>query len=292
MTIVGYGDNSPKTRLGRIITFCACVTGIVNVSLFVGNVTTQLLLSSDEEIAYGIICKAELKRSLEEQAGGLFQKLVRLKHLKYLESKGQNLPTGALLLAKKKKEAKNQSDEVRDLKREYDAFEVDTKDIDVKRRFEHMSKQMGEINTLLKSLLAKAMEFGIFEKSNRKARLFRNIDRCINVHQRNDHATGTVPMLSKTNSVEIGTGALIAEARISAGRRGMAPAPRLPMQEIPQASIADSMVFTEPDEKANGDKSSSKEKKDEEEEEVEEEESSEDEAKPKKPSQSLEQSKK
>lgn len=62
ITTVGYGDVTPRTMLGRIVAFFACVVGILVISLTISSITGQLNLTNSEELAYGLISKLELNR--------------------------------------------------------------------------------------------------------------------------------------------------------------------------------------------------------------------------------------
>jgi len=73
MTSVGYGDIYPKTFFGRIVGVMICFWGVLILSFFVVTVTNILSFSINEEKAFNVLCRLQLKSELKIKAVSVLQ---------------------------------------------------------------------------------------------------------------------------------------------------------------------------------------------------------------------------
>jgi len=145
ITTVGYGDVSPITKLGKIFVFFACTCGMVIVSLIITNITNQLILAHNEEMAYGLISKLSLYAKTEERAVGLFTHLVKIFKIKA----GIKTQRTKMNYHNTKEQLEILIKEFKSARQEYKYFEVNSIDQDIDRSFERIKKEIVELKFLI-----------------------------------------------------------------------------------------------------------------------------------------------
>ena len=145
-----------------VIVFFSGLCGMIVTSLLISNITEQLNLASNEELAYGIISKLSLSAEVEEKTTSAFKSLVRLRKLK-------NQPESAQIevqkIEKEEEEFQMKIKELRDARKEYKDFEIGNTDRDNERNFELVTRELKEIRKLVFAIYNKSIEMGIISKN-------------------------------------------------------------------------------------------------------------------------------
>jgi Ion channel len=157
ITTVGYGDITPRTRLGRLVVMVAATSGIILLSLMTNSLTTELLLTPDEALSYGIINKLAIAAHREHNSSSLITHLAHLSNLKKtilnkptkLEENKLTLELAQLIVEKNK------------FKKMYQTLEIGTFDLEQKVCFEVASKSVAEVRVLLSAIYEEAMNQGL-----------------------------------------------------------------------------------------------------------------------------------
>jgi len=170
---VGYGDNVPRTKLGMCIVFFSGLCGMVITSLLISNITEQLNLASNEELAYGLISKLDLSAETEEKANLTFQSLVKLRRLRANHKLGKASEKD---LQAEEKLFEQRVSELRESRRSYKDFEIGSTDQDNERNFELVTRELKEIRKLIFAIFERSTSLGIIPKNNGQVHM-RNRDR-------------------------------------------------------------------------------------------------------------------
>lgn len=154
VTTVGYGDEGPSTKLGKLLMLLACLCGIVLFSLFVSSITEQLEMDANEEVAYGLICKLDLKEDLKEKAWGMLQKLAILK--KENKAKDRNLI----------KQLEEKLNALKVSRRDYNGFEVHNP-VSLEVHFEVVNRELTHLTILINGIYAQLQSEGMIRQHQR-----------------------------------------------------------------------------------------------------------------------------
>jgi len=167
ISTVGYGDVTPKTKLGRLVTMVAALSGMVLFSLMTNSLTTELLLNPDEALSYGIIHKLAIASNQETNSALLITHLV---HLANLRAKG-------IQDKKEEKRSKQLTSKVarlilekHTLRKMYETLEIETYDLQQKTYFEIASKSVAEVRVLLSAIYQEAVTQGLIGVNMRQPR--------------------------------------------------------------------------------------------------------------------------
>ena len=150
------------------IVFFSGLCGMVITSLLISNITEQLNLASNEELAYGLISKLDLSAETEEKANLTFQSLVKLRRLRASHKLGK-VPAEDLKAEEKRFEERVA--ELREARKNYKDFEIGSTDQDNERNFELVSRELKEIRKLIFAIYQRSAELGIIPKNNHQLHL-------------------------------------------------------------------------------------------------------------------------
>lgn len=78
MATIGYGDFYPRTMPGRAITFFACISGVLTVSLMTITLQNLMEMSNAESRSFNIVEKLVLKRRTQKHAAFILTNLTKL----------------------------------------------------------------------------------------------------------------------------------------------------------------------------------------------------------------------
>src|SRR3990167_4133109 len=157
ISTVGYGDVTPRTKLGRTITMVAALSGMVLFSLMTNSLTTELLLTPDEALSFGIIHKLAIVSQKESNSASM---ITHLAHLSALRAKG-NHPSDEKQKKMLTSKVARLIIQKNSLKKMYETLEVDTYDLQQKTCFEVASKSVAEIRVLMSAIYEEALSQGL-----------------------------------------------------------------------------------------------------------------------------------
>ena len=157
------------------VVFFSGLCGMVITSLLISNITEQLNLASNEELAYGLISKLDLSAETEEKANLTFQSLVKLRRLRANHKLGK-VPD--IVLLREEKVFEERVSDLRESRKGYKDFEIGSTDQDNERNFELVTRELKEIRKLVLAIFTRSTELGIIPKSNNlRLSQLRNRDR-------------------------------------------------------------------------------------------------------------------
>lgn len=143
MATIGYGDFYPRTTLGRFIMFICCIYGMVVTSLMVTFVSQELQLSSGETRAYTVINRLEIRKTLQQKASSIINKIGKYIVLRrYGESKDKE--RAAIL-----NDVIERSKDVKNLNNEYKSTQEHIVDEDMERSFALITNEIKELRFVM-----------------------------------------------------------------------------------------------------------------------------------------------
>lgn len=81
MTTVGFGEGYPSTHLGRFIGVCACIIGMLLVSLMVVSLTLSSEFTQEESKAFYILKRIYANDNAKDKAANVVKTLFMLRNI-------------------------------------------------------------------------------------------------------------------------------------------------------------------------------------------------------------------
>lgn len=81
MTTVGFGEGYPSTHMGRFIGVCACIIGMLLVSLMVVSLTLSSEFTPEESKAFYILKRIYDHDNAKDKAANVIKTIFRLRHV-------------------------------------------------------------------------------------------------------------------------------------------------------------------------------------------------------------------
>lgn len=127
--------------------------------MFISNVASLLNLASNEKIAYGLIAKLELGRTVENNFHSIISHMVKVAKFK----RGFTGDRAELIQALKKKEVELEKilDNFKDTRQDYEGFEQPLNEQEMDRNFEIITKELKEIKILIKEIIVESKKRGV-----------------------------------------------------------------------------------------------------------------------------------
>ena len=81
MTTVGFGEGYPSTHMGRFIGVCACIIGMLLVSLMVVSLTLSSEFTQEENKAFYILKRIYANDNAKDKAANVIKTLFKLREI-------------------------------------------------------------------------------------------------------------------------------------------------------------------------------------------------------------------
>lgn len=138
---------------------------MVLFSITINNITTELLLSNQEEFAYGVLTKIELRKNVERDSKSLIENMIKLAKDKQRGTFRGGL--GLRLFEEREKMLAKKSLNLHENLRKYSSFGINTRKFDNMLQFDDINGKLKILRLLTKAIHKKSQELDVLASDDR-----------------------------------------------------------------------------------------------------------------------------